>query len=82
MPSNGCPLCDLFGDTVASVETASSFPLLRHEWRRAGLRATRKHGPTVVASDPAVRAPVATSANRRFLMKGDHDWDQVPWYDR
>jgi GNAT superfamily N-acetyltransferase len=66
-----------FGDDVAAVEAAASLECADEGLRQAGFRVTRRLAPTVVASDPIVRALVSESKEGWYFTKGDHDWDQV-----
>ena len=64
------PRCDF-------LEAAASAPFLAAALRRAGFLATRRMHPTVVCSDPALRARIAGRRDAWYFTKGDHDWDQV-----
>jgi hypothetical protein len=68
---------DHFGDDVASIECGASSPELRKVLRRAGFAITRRHHPTVVASEPDLRRDVERLKADWFFTKIDHDWDQV-----
>ena len=67
----------LFGEEVASVECATSLPLLAGLLRAADFFPTRRLAPTVVVADPALRAEIAAAPQAWFFSKADHDWDQV-----
>jgi hypothetical protein len=66
-----------FGGDVAFVEAAASAPEACRTFESAGFVRTRTVRPTVVTSDPAVRALAIESARDWYFTKGDHDWDQV-----
>ncbi len=66
-----------FGDDVASIEAASSLPLLDGVLQQAGFRVTRRVHATFIARDPQVRALAEQYKDQWYFTKGDHDWDQV-----
>ena len=68
---------DWFGDTVCSVEFATSIPEVAVLVRGLGFLRTRTHHPTIVCADPDLRRLFSDSRNTWLLSKGDHDWDQI-----
>jgi hypothetical protein len=61
---------DYFGDEVASVECATSPPGIEAILRENGFFQSRTLAPTVVVSDPALRAVNRWIKKRRLLLKG------------
>jgi hypothetical protein len=68
---------DALGSQAEYLEAAASTPDWQAALRRAGFIATRTMRPTVVATDPAVRARIAAMPDDWHFTKADHDWDQV-----
>lgn len=59
------------------LEAGASSPDLVAALHRAGFIATRTHRPTVVVTDPELRARLSRYAGPWHFTKADHDWDQV-----
>ncbi|MEZ5778664.1 MAG: GNAT family N-acetyltransferase [Paracoccaceae bacterium] len=59
------------------VEAAASTPAWQAALRRAGFVATKTMRPTVVCTDPALRARLVRHADDWHFTKADHDWDQI-----
>jgi hypothetical protein len=59
------------------IEVGASSPDVASALRRAGFLATRTHRPTLVVTNPELRARLADYAGPWYFTKADHDWDQV-----
>lgn len=68
---------DWFGDTVSSIEFATSIPEVAAMVRSHGFFRTRTHHPTMVCADPVLRRLFSDHRNTWLLSKADHDWDQI-----
>ncbi|MEM7546726.1 MAG: GNAT family N-acetyltransferase [Pseudomonadota bacterium] len=59
------------------LEAAASAPAWQDALRRAGFIATKTMRPTIVCTDPNLRARLASTGNDWHFTKADHDWDQI-----